>query len=651
MNMPAILNDDGCGQIGALKPPVSKADLYTMVDKVAGTGVTTLSITLYDGHVIWHDSSVCDGDHLLDRADLPQHGPPSKYRILSVCQSMRDQGIDPLHVFIDRAHEQGLRCIACLRMNDGHFCYGPIGPHENIYASNFWRQHQHLLLAGDPGYVQHLYDYAKEGTRVYRFAQIEEVCQNYDVDGFEMDFMRTPHYFKTGQEQQNSRHMTDLVQAVRHMMDNTGRVKDRRLELLATVPRTIAECQQIGLDVSDWVSKGLVDAIAAKNYIYFEQDLPVKQWAKLVKGSGVSFFAGFEHGDTIETFRAAAAKYFRDGAHGLYFYNYYSFGMPYNPLGRQILTQVVDPAMLEAQDKHYALLGGGPCTLAHNVDPQQPQTQVPAELSPGESRSFEIDIADDPVAAMAVGILKDVTLRVASDDTSTGLQFALNDQATEASLWRAQDLSWQAVLTHPQMLRCGINTLKITNNTPASRTISSIELLVHYKGATPPASLPDMCQGQLTGQDTRYPQEQGPWKTLACQCSSIPIQLTRGDWIDAAVNITQHDAITQATAIRFELRTPQTNTRDYPWWKLYGSQPWETDQYEFMVNGQSPQQWQFIQRNSSMKERDYWIWGLQFDVPADWVEAGNNTVRLRLSKRDPMLEWGCAFVHVDLFWS
>lgn len=644
----AVLNDDGCGQFGAWKPPVIQADLYDMVDKAAGTGVTTFSVTLYDGHMVWHDSRVCAGDHIVDRSDVPQDGM-SGYRILSVCQSLRDQGIDPMRVFVDRAHQQGMKCYVCLRMNDGHFCYSPQGPFDNTYAGRFWREHQDLLQTGEPGWVQHLYDYAKEGTRAYRFAQIEEVCQNYDVDGFELDFMRTPYYFKAAEARSNAPYMTDLVQQVRRMMDDAGRAKGNDLQLLVTVPRTIDECRQIGLDVRNWVSSALVNAIAAKNFIYFEQDLPVNRWAELVAGSGVSFLAGFEHGDTIETFRAAAAKYFRDGADGLYFYNFWSFGLPYNPLGRQILTQVVDPAMLHGQDKHYALLGGGPCAVIHQEDPQPPRTQVPAQLSPGESKPFQIDIADDPAADLVAGTLGDVTLRVVSDGTSTDLQFALNDQAVEPSLWRVHDNTWQAVLTQPRMLRCGVNTLTVTNGAPAAQTITSVELLVHYKDSVPPASQPAMQGGKPTDRDTRYPQEEGPWKTLACDCPSVPIQLTVGQWVTASVNIPEPDTLASAKFVRFEFRTPQDNTRNYKWYKLYGDQPWETDRYEFTVNGRAVPQWQFIQRNSSMKERDYWMWGLRFDVPADWVEPGDNVVQLCLAQRDPMIAWGCTFVHVDLF--
>lgn len=641
-----ILNDDSTGQTTRFKPPVKASDLNAMVDKVAGTGVTTLSVALYDSHVVWHDSQVATW-----LGDL--EGPimmGSQYRIISTCRSLRKQGIDPLRVYVERAHEQGLEFFVASRMNDGHFAYyrGPngSGPRASGYASKFWKEHPELLLQGEKGYWQHLYDYSKEATRHYRLAQIEEICRNYDIDGFEMDFMRTPHYFKEAEARQNAHFMTELVSNVRKMMDEAGRVKGKRLVLMVTVPRTIGECEQIGLDVRTWVKQGLIDLLVAKNFIYFEQHLPVKEWAALVKGSQVKFYAGFEHGDTIETFRAGAAKYFRDGADGIYFYNFWSFGLPYNALGRQILSEVGDPRQLEGQDKHYALLGGGPCRVTAQADPRPPLTQVPAQVAAGGSRSFTLDLADEIPAALKAGTLKDVTLRVATEGRAGRLEFALNDQPMEASLWKVREKEWEAVLTQPG-LNSGVNKVTVANKGAGSATISSLETLVHYHGSRPAASLPAVLAGKLTSRDTRYAAEEGPWKRLQAECPSVPLKLSARKWVKARVKIASAKALASAKTVRLEFRTPQTNTRDYRWWKLYGGQPWETDQYEFRVNGRSLEKWEFIR--AGRNPADYWMWGVRFDVPAEWLRAGDNSVELQLKEREPQIGWGLTFVHVDLF--
>ncbi len=619
-----IVNDDGSGMFSFFRPPVTTSDLNLMADKVAGTAVTTLCVALHEGHIVWHDSKVAT--HIADVKG--PHLIPSLYRHVSVCQSLRQQKIDPLRHFVKRAHEKGLEFFASLRMNDVH---------GFARLSQFWKTHQDARI-GDLRY-----DYAKPAVRKFRLAQIEEVCRNYAIDGFELDFLRTPQFFNA--PRQDARFMTELVGDVRRMMSDVGRAKGKRLRLLVTVPRTIADCELVGLDVRTWIKRGLIDLLVAKSFIAFEQELPVAEWAELVKGSAVKFYAGFEHGDTIETFRAGAARYFRDGADGLYFYNFWSFGLPYNPLGRQILTEVPNPKLLADQDKHYALMGGGPCGGYHAY-PRRPPMQVPALIGAGNAKNFTLDIADDLPAALQRQSLKDVTLRVISD-AQAGLELALNDQAIPAALVKGKGGVWEAVVD--SRIKSGSNTLRVTVTGARPVTISSVETLVRYQGSRPPAAQPFARTGGVAVErDTRFAAEEGPWKRLDSRCSSLPIELARQQWVKAAVHVDAANSLAKVKAVRLELRTPQTNAPGYKWASLYAAQPWETDRYDIRLNGRQVPKWNFIFRDNN--PRDYWIWGIRLDVPAAWLKAGDNAVELRVLERDPQIGWSLPiFVHVDLF--
>ena len=630
-----ILNDDSTGQTISYKAPVRKSDLYAMVDKVAGTGVTTLSVAQYDGYNVWHNSRVAD--HI---ADHPGAGDiQSFYRIVSVCRNMREQGIDPMQVYVERAHEKGLEFFACLRMNDAH--------NTARYSSNF-RENPDLHLDGQR------YNYAKEGTRQFRLAQIEEVCRNYDIDGFEMDFMRTPYYLDNPKEQMNL--MTQFVRDVRRMMIEVGREKKRKILLLATVPRTIAECELIGLDVRAWVREGVIDLLAAKNFIWFEQDLPVKEWSTLVIGSGVEFYAGFEHGDTLETFRAGAAKYYRDGAKGMYIYNFWSFDLPYNALGRQILTELAGPQLLEGQDKHYALLGGGPCKIGGG-DRQRPTGQVPATVAANGSKRFQIDVADDMVGALNSGNLKDVTLRIVTNADKPDLELALNGVPIDEALLTSSDKTCEVVMTRPNM-HAGINTLKVVANNSGDVNVTSVETLIRFRGSRPPVSPPLVVGGMATGRDSRYAAEEGPWKSLASKFSSPPLILAhrgqpgKSQEVRATVTIESADALASSEFVRFELRTPRDNAAPHEpnpgWRRIYGGQPWETDRYEIKINGHVVPKSQLIPRISSNKH-EYWQWGVRFDAPAELLRADDNLLEMRITYREPDIAWGLIFVRLDLF--
>ena len=630
-----ILNDDSTGQTLAHKPPVKKSDLYAMVDKAAGTGVTTLCVAQYDGYNVWHDSRVTD--HL---ADLPDAGDgQTLYRIVSVCRDLREQGIDPMQVYAERCHEKGMEFFPCLRMNDAH---------GSAKYSRKFRENPDLQID------DRRYDYGKDQVRSLRFAQIEEVCRNYDIDGFELDLMRTPLYFRKPKQQMHL--MTQLVRDVRSMMNDVGRERNKPLVLLATVPRTIAECEQVGLDVRTWVKEGLIDLLAAKNFIWFEQDLPVTEWSTLVDGSDVQFYAGFEHGDTLQTFRAGAAKYYRDGARGMYIYNFWSFDLPYNALGRQVLTELAGPQLLEGQDKHYALLGGGPCTIGGG-DVLKHKGPVPATVASKQSKTFDIDIADDVAGALKAGNLKDVTLRVVTDTDKPDIDLALNGEPIDAACLASSEKTCEAVLTEPAM-RDGINTLVITSNHSSDITVTSVETLIRYRGSRPPVSPPLVVRGVATGRDTRYAIEEGPWKTLECRCASMPMTLAvRGEpgksqAVEATLTIDSAEALVSAQFVRIELRTPRDNALPHEpvkaWIAVYGGTPWETDRYEFNVNGHDAPQWELISRLSAAKN-EYWHWGVRCDVAAEWLRAGDNLLKMKITYREPEIAWGLCFVRVDLF--
>ena len=116
-----------------------------------------------------------------------------------------------------------------LRMNDGHDSY-PMGyrhQHDHDLAL-FKREHPEYLMGEPEDWEKysdglrrswsHL-DFKYPEVREHIFALIQEVSQNYDVDGIEMDFFRTPLYFTptldgVPVEEQHVEMMTDFMRRV-----------------------------------------------------------------------------------------------------------------------------------------------------------------------------------------------------------------------------------------------------------------------------------------------------------------------------------------------------------------------------------------------------------------------------------------------------
>ncbi len=78
--------------------------------------------------------------------------------------------------------------------------------------------------------------------------------------------------------------MTDLVQQIR------ASLKDRVLG--ARVYSTPAECASQGLDVSGWISAGLLDYVSPQDTMYADHNLPYAEWSALTRKTRCLLYPG-----------------------------------------------------------------------------------------------------------------------------------------------------------------------------------------------------------------------------------------------------------------------------------------------------------------------------------------------------------------------
>ncbi len=103
-------------------PPLSKHVLQQPVDEILGTGVDTLSFGLASGATFLHDTQVGKrwGEGVTDH----NHGIMWWRAGKNLERALAD-GMDPLQVVIERAHEKGIQILASLRINEGGTGEGP----------------------------------------------------------------------------------------------------------------------------------------------------------------------------------------------------------------------------------------------------------------------------------------------------------------------------------------------------------------------------------------------------------------------------------------------------------------------------------------------------------------------------------------------
>ena len=108
------------------EPPMRMEDAWVPVDEVAGTAVNTFSYGVSRADGLFYPSKI--GIRFTE--DLETRERSHDWRSWYNMQSLIDQGLDPLTVLIDRAHEKEMEFIASLRMG----AYGGIDP-DHVFKS------------------------------------------------------------------------------------------------------------------------------------------------------------------------------------------------------------------------------------------------------------------------------------------------------------------------------------------------------------------------------------------------------------------------------------------------------------------------------------------------------------------------------------
>ena len=239
-----------------------------------------------------------------------------------------DQGVDPYALMLAEARRRGREALLTFRMNDDHG--------NDFLRTQFLVDHPDWRLGTEPYRGKGAMDFGRPEVRDYTFRLIEEAVNRYDSDGLELDFNRFPTFFKGGTTDDRNAPMNALIERVRHMLDQVGTKRGRRLVLAVRVPSnygrippTPQTARQLGCDVPAWVKHGWVDFVTVSEFLFERGDLPIGQWKQAIttvpvyggiectKGGGQKNLTGNEYRDA-----AVALK--KTGADGFYLFNFFT---------------------------------------------------------------------------------------------------------------------------------------------------------------------------------------------------------------------------------------------------------------------------------------------------------------------------------------
>ena len=344
-----IFNNDG-DDVFLAEAPTPESFLAVRCTGIEGTHVDTYvysSLSNFDSCV--HDSRVAE----INRIENPWAFSRNH------TQALIDQGHDSLSLVVGFCRAHGIEVFWSARMNDMHDNWEP------RMMTAFKRNHPELRLwregdygrPGDGTVEPHMYaaamDYGREEVRRRQFDTILDVCERYDVDGIELDFMREPVYFRPNMEGRpaEAEHlelMTSFVRRLRGAADAIGQKRGKPILLSARVPNLLDRCRYIGLDVERWMGENLLDMlIPSLEFTPFTGD--ISAIAALAHARGVPVYACIGGGvGGVDGWAAATTNALAGGADGIATFNNFA---PRFPAWRVI----GDAAKRREADKVYAL--------------------------------------------------------------------------------------------------------------------------------------------------------------------------------------------------------------------------------------------------------------------------------------------------------
>lgn len=380
--------------------------LERTVDEVASSGVEVHLLQPGLGWIPWWKSKVYPAEShyrwFKDRTGFDAD---------SFGQYMLDGG-DMVQVFLARCRKRGQVPFISLRMNDGHHLENAGAKARSaVWASRFYVEHPEYRIGTDRRkWDEHVLNWAIPAVRAHKFAFIRELCENYDFDGFELDFMRFYSLFPQDRTTSAERRaiITAFVRQVRSVLDRTAR-GGRRRWLCARVPCYLQAFDPLGLDLPEMVAAGLDMVNVSASYFTVQQtDLPAI--CRLVPQAAVylelchSIWNGkrlAEKGYDTFLFRRATPEQLYTAAHlalargasGVSAFNFVYYREhggagrgPFQEPPFEVFRHLGDRAWLANQAQHYFLAQGW-------GNPFVKRPALPRAISPGNTAIFELDLA------------------------------------------------------------------------------------------------------------------------------------------------------------------------------------------------------------------------------------------------------------------
>ena len=482
--------------------PFSTAALQGSIDETANTGIEVHMLQPGVGWVPWWESTILP-NHYQWFMDTYQVWPDSFGLYMM-------NGGDIVQEFVDRCQQKGLVPFISYRLNDGHRLDNvddlpgeiPNGAGNNI--TQFYKENPEYRIGTNLNdWYQRVQNWAIPEVRNYKLAFIEEIIENYDIDGFELDFMRMCSLFPqdTTTSAQRQSIVTSVVAEVRQYLDDNTDPGDYKW-LCVRVPGYLETHDALGIDIPSMVAAG-VDMVNLSSYFFTDQQEQIAEVVSMVPNTPVylemtntpitgspipGVYDSYPYRRaTLEQFYTTAHLAYAQGAAGITMFNfaYYrehgadlEYIGPFHEPPFEVFEHLGDPNWLALQDHHYFMAG------TWNNPPRTTSRQLEQIFNAGETHTFTLQ--------MAPGAYADGKLRIRGFDSlgSSVWQVSLNGQSLTAASdvselfdspydnFLGEDEDYRAWLVPQELIADGDNTVAVTMVSGATEKITWIDIML-----------------------------------------------------------------------------------------------------------------------------------------------------------------------------
>lgn len=424
---------------------------------------------------------------------------------------LHQRGIDPYARWIARGRAGGLSPWISMRMNDVHYVDQP----EHPIHDRFWREHpeyRRVPWQDEPSTFQaparflrwadRAFDYGQPEVRAYQMAYIRELVERYDMDGFEMDWMRFGFLFRPGFEEEGADILTAFIVEVRDLLDAREKEVGHPIRLGARVPARPETARNLGMDVVAWARRGLIDMLVVTPFLYIDFDMPIELWKRLLDGTGVMLAAGLEaycraypaspvNANSIESVRGASSAMLDRGADRVYLFNYFDRqpGRPTTAQSqaayRQLVREVGSLATMAGKSRRHIV------TYADHCAPGEAQAAaLPCSCAPQRSVDFRVPIGPTPLSDQSGQVR--LALEHAEGAAAGTLLVRVNGDLCSIAKEATLPSGWPEpphVYDLPAgTLHRGCNVVEVLNGLGAEIRLTWVELAISARGGAWPQS-------------------------------------------------------------------------------------------------------------------------------------------------------------------